>query len=66
MNEERNKFGGWEENPQKPGEYRARMVTGPVTPDFANFAEESRTRWDFGEWLKVKLGQLLNKGTSIK
>jgi hypothetical protein len=66
MNEERNKFGGWEPKPGKPGEYRAKVVTGSVTPDFANFAEESRARWDFGEWLKVKLGHLLNKRPSIK
>jgi hypothetical protein len=66
MNEERNKFGGWEQNPGKPGEFRAKIVTGPVTPDFADFAEESRARWDLVEWLKVKLGHLLNKGTSIK
>ena len=66
MNEERNKFGGWEPNPGKPGEYRAKVVTGPVTPDFASFAEQPRASRDLSEWIKVKLEQLFNIGTSIK
>lgn len=65
MNEERNKFGGWEPT-GKPGEYRASMITGPATPDFENFAEQSRARWDVGEWVKVKLKQLLDKRTPAK
>jgi hypothetical protein len=32
-----------------------------TTSDFAKYAEESRARWDFGEWLKIKLQHFLHK-----
>jgi len=66
MNEERSRFGGWEPRPGKPGEYRPSMVSGPVTPGFVNFTKQAEVMRDLGEWLKVKLRQLLNKGTPIK
>jgi hypothetical protein len=66
MDKERSTFGGWEQVPGKPGEYKANVVTGPVTPEFAKFAEESRARWDIVEWLKVKIKQLSDRATPIK
>jgi hypothetical protein len=58
---ERNLFGGWEENPKEPGVFRARIVSGPVTPEFKLFSEESRARWDLIEYLKVKYRHFLEE-----
>ena len=61
MKNERSNFGGWEPVSGKPGEFRGKMVTGPVDPEFAAHAEQSRARWDLIEWLKVKIKQLSEK-----
>jgi hypothetical protein len=63
MSRERSNFGGWEPVLGRPGEYRGKMVTGPVDPEFAEHAEQSRARWDLVEWLKVKIRQLSDKQT---
>jgi hypothetical protein len=66
MRNERSNFGGWEPVSGRPGEFRGKMVTGPVTPEFAKFSEESRARWDVVEWLKLKFKRLLNKESPDK
>ena len=66
MGNERNVFGGWEPVAGKPGEYKAKMVTVSVTPEFTKFAEESRARWDVVEWLKIKIKHLSDRVTPTK
>lgn len=65
-NGERGMFGGWEPVPGKSGEYRAKVVEVPVTPQFAQFSEQSRASWDVVEWLKVKIKQSLNRKLPTK
>ena len=64
MGKERNVFGGWEPVSGKPGEYRAKPVGVPVTPEFIDFSKQSRARWDVVEWLKVKIKQFSDRKTS--
>jgi hypothetical protein len=59
-------FGGWEPVPGKSGEFRAKVVEVPITPQFAQFSEQSRARWDIGEWLKTKIKQASNGKTPTK
>lgn len=63
---ERSIFGGWEQVPGKPGEYRAKSVIVPATKEFSDFSSESRARWDIVEYLKTIRNNLLNKKTSTK
>jgi len=63
---ERSIFGGWEEVPGKPGEFRAKSIQVPVSKDFSDFSSESRARWNIVEYLKIIRKNLLDKKTSIK
>lgn len=55
---------GWREI--EKGVFQGPEMLDSTTPDFAEFAEQSRARWDILEWLKVKIKQLSNKGTPTK
>jgi hypothetical protein len=46
--------------------YQGPEIVNSETPDFIEFAEQSRARWDVLECLKVKIKRLLNKGTPTK
>ena len=52
---------GWTE--VEKGVFQGPKMLDSTTPDFAEFAEQSRARWDVLEWLKVKIKQLSGRRT---
>ena len=56
-------LGGWKQVEGEPvGTFTTeKQPQDFTTPEFANFAEASRARWDLVEYLKVKFNQLLRK-----
>lgn len=55
---------GWTE--VEKGVFQGPKMLDSTTPDFAEFAEQSRARWDVVEWLKVKIKQLSGRRASTK
>lgn len=55
-------LGGWKQVDGQPGTFTTEAQPQDfTTPEFANFAEASRARWDLVEYLKVKINQFLRK-----
>jgi len=56
-------LGGWKQAEGRPlGTFTiGEPLQDFTTPDFSEHTEQSRVRWDFSEWAKVKIKQLLKK-----
>lgn len=52
---------GWNPFNGEQGTFTGKTLVDTTTKDFSEFAEASRARWDFAEFLKVKIRQLLHK-----
>jgi len=52
---------GW--IPKEDGFFTADLPQTSTSASFTNFAEQSRARWNFMSWLRVKIHQKTAKGT---
>lgn len=60
-------LGGWQPAEGQDGMYTtAKQPESFTTKEFQEFSESMRARWNLGEYLKVKLQQMLKNRKSVK
>ena len=58
-------LGEWRPVEGEPGYFTTEKAPQSfITSEFSEFAEASRARWDFAEFIKVKISQYLRKRVS--